>query len=74
MTHSSLEEAQKRYESEGEKVRLLSEGSYRAGSWGHPRRVIYKAEVMEEGTNTRLVVTNKVDGPDELYQHYTARS
>ena len=28
---------------------------------------------MEEGTNTRFVVTNKPDEPDELYAHYTER-
>src|SRR5215204_3806772 len=28
---------------------------------------------MEEGTNTRFVVTNKPDDPDELYAHYTER-
>ena len=28
---------------------------------------------MEEGTNTRFVVTNKPEGPDELYGHYTER-
>jgi hypothetical protein len=42
--------------------------------WANPeRRVVYKAEVMEEGTNTRFVVTNKPDEPDELYNHYTER-
>jgi Transposase DDE domain group 1 len=28
---------------------------------------------MEEGTNSRFVVTNKLDEPDELYAHYTER-
>lgn len=54
-----LEKAKSRYEQQGRKVRLLSEGRYRAGSWEHERRVLYKAEVMEEGENTRFVVTNK---------------
>lgn len=68
-----LKEAQKRYELHQQKIKLLSEGRYRAGSWERQRRVIYKAEVMEESTNTRFVVTNKSDGPDELYEHYTKR-
>jgi hypothetical protein len=68
-----LEEAKRRYERRGRKVRLLSEGHYQAGSWDRGRRVLYKAEVMEEGTNTRFVVTNKPDGAEELYEHYTAR-
>jgi hypothetical protein len=74
MATSLLEEAQRRYEQEGgRKVRLLCEGHYQAASWHVERRVVYKAEVMEEGTNTRFVVTNKPDEPDELYAHYTER-
>lgn len=73
MATSLLEEAKSRYEERGRKVRLLSEGRYQAGSWESERRVVYKAEVMEEGTNTRFVVTNKLDCPDELYKHYTER-
>jgi hypothetical protein len=74
LASSLLEEAEHRYEHErGRKVRLLSEGHYQAGSWKIERRVVYKAEVMEEGTNTRFVVTNKPDEPDKLYAHYTER-
>jgi Transposase DDE domain group 1 len=74
MASSLLEEAQRRYEQQrGRKVRLLSQGHYQAGSWQIERRVVYKAEVMEEGTNTRFVVTNRPDEPDELYAHYTER-
>ena len=68
-----LEEAKRRYERRGRKVRLLSEGRYQAGSWEKERRVVYKAEVMEEGTNIRFVVTNKPGAPEELYKHYTER-
>lgn len=74
MATSLLEEAKRRYEKQRErKVKLLSQGHYQAGSWDRERRVVYKAEVMEEGTNTRFVVTNKPDDPDELYDHYTER-
>jgi hypothetical protein len=74
MATSLLEEAKRRHEKQRErKVKLLSEGHYRAGSWDPQRRVVYKAEVMEEGTNTRFVVTNKPEEPDELYAHYTER-
>jgi hypothetical protein len=74
MAASLLEEAKRRYEKHRErKVKLLSQGHYRAGSWDRQRRVVYKAEVMEEGTNTRFVVTNKPDDPDELYAYYTER-
>ena len=68
-----LEEAQERYQAEGLKVKLLAEGTYRAESWERARRVIYKAEAMEEGTNTRFVVTNKTSKPHELYGWYVGR-
>lgn len=68
-----LDEALQRYETDQQKVRLLSESRYQAGSWENERRVVYKAEVMEEGTNTRFVVTNKADGPYTLYDYYTQR-
>jgi hypothetical protein len=60
-------------EQEGEKVRLVSSGSYRALSWEHSRRVVYKAEVLQKGTNTRFVVTSRSDQPEELYDWYVRR-
>jgi hypothetical protein len=68
-----LEEAKRRYDEEREKARLFSEGSYRAGSWEHARRVVYKAEAMEQGTNTRFLVTTRIDGPKDLYEFYVRR-
>lgn len=68
-----LDEALARYETSQHKLRLISEGRYQAGSWEHDRRIVYKAEVMEEGTNTRFVVTNKPDTPAEIYDHYIQR-
>ncbi len=35
--------------------------------------VLYKAEALEESTNTRFVVTNKPDRTEELYDHCTER-
>ncbi len=58
----------------GEKVRLVADAAYRAGSWDRPRRVVYKAEAMEQGTNTRYVVTSRRgDRPKELYDWYVRR-
>jgi hypothetical protein len=57
----------------GEKVRLVSSASYQAGTWERARRVIYKAEVLEKGTNTRFVVTSRSDEPKELYDWYIRR-
>ena len=58
---------------EGTKQRLLSEGVYQAGSWERGRRVVYKAEAMEKGTNTRFVVSTRHDAPKELYEFYAKR-
>lgn len=68
-----LERAKERHAAEGHKARLLDEGFYQAGSWDRQRRVVYKAEAMEEGTNTRFVLTSRTDGPEELYDWYVGR-
>ena len=60
-------------EKAGEKVRLVSSGSYRAGSWEHSRRVLYKAEVLGKGTNTRFGVTSRFDERGQLYDCYVRR-
>lgn len=58
----------------GRKVRLVSEASYQAASWGRARRIVYKAEVLEKGTNTRFVVTSRsTDEPKRLYDWYVRR-
>jgi len=57
----------------GAKVRLLSDASYRAGSWEHARRVIYKAEMLQKGTNTRFVVSTRREDPRSLYEFYVGR-
>ena len=71
-----LEEAKRRYGDQPEpkeKVKLFREGRYQAGSWEHERRVVYKAEVMEQGTNTRFLVSTRKDGPKDLYEFYVKR-
>jgi hypothetical protein len=69
-----LQEAKRRYGDQQEKVKLFSEGSYRAGSWEHARRVVYKAEAMEQGTNTRFLVSTRNDlEPKDLYEFYVRR-
>ena len=54
-------------------MRLVSSGSYQAGSWERARRVIYKAEVLEKGINTRFMVTSRSDEPEQLYNWYVRR-
>jgi hypothetical protein len=68
-----LGEAKDLYEAKGEKVRLFSEAAYEAGSWQRKRRVVYKAEAMEQGTNTRFVLTSRTEEPKELYEWYVRR-
>ena len=73
MAEDLLDEATQRYETEGHKARLFSEGLYGAASWERPRRVLYKAEAMEQGTNTRFLVTTRTEGPEDLYTFYVRR-
>lgn len=54
-----LEVALAQAETTGEKVRLLGQTTYQAGSWAISRRVVYKAEALAKGPNTRFVVTNR---------------
>lgn len=70
-----LERARRESEEQGgRKVRLVSEAPYRAESWERSRRVVYKAEVSEKGTNTRFVVTSKKkEEPRKLYDWYVGR-
>jgi len=57
----------------GEKVRNVCEEMYAAGSWPHQRRVVIKAEVMEQGENPRFVVTSLSGEPEALYNLYGER-
>jgi hypothetical protein len=52
-------QAERERDARGEKVRLVGEAPYRADSWPHERRVVFKAEALERGPNTRFVVTNR---------------
>jgi len=69
-----LEQAKQESEAKaGEKVRLVSGASYQALSWESARRIVYKAEVLEKGTNTRFVLTSRTDEPEQLYDWYVRR-
>ena len=56
-----------------EKVRLVGEGTYQAGSWDRERRVVYKAEALAKGPNVRFVVTTSQAEPLAVYDHYVDR-
>jgi hypothetical protein len=69
-----LADAQRqRTETGADKVRLVGEATYQAGSWPQSRRVIIKAEALAEGPNTRFVVTSRTDAPAPLYDWYVDR-
>lgn len=68
-----LAEAEQEVRRSGEKVRLLGEGPYQAGTWERERRVVYKAEWLRKGPNTRFVVTNRTDDPSAVYGWYIQR-
>lgn len=57
----------------GSKVRLAGETRYQARSWPHTRRVVYKAEALAEGPNTRFVVTSHTEPPLAVYDTYVDR-
>jgi Transposase DDE domain group 1 len=73
MARDLLEEAKEEHQLTDKKVRLFGEDLYGAESWEHARRVIYKAEAMEQGTNRRFVVSSRPDVPKELYAFYAKR-
>jgi Transposase DDE domain group 1 len=68
-----LAEAQRQHQHTGEKVRLAGETAYAADSWPRARRVVYKAEALAKGPNTRFVVTTRTDAPLTLYNWYVQR-
>lgn len=68
-----LAQAKAEFATTGEKVRLLGEDGYAAGTWNRERRVVYKAEWLKKGPNTRFVVTTRDDPPDVLYDWYIQR-
>jgi hypothetical protein len=68
-----LTQAQTQRVASGETVRLVAETAYQAGSWSQERRVVYKAEALDQGPNTRFVVTNRTDEPAALYDFYVDR-
>jgi Transposase DDE domain group 1 len=73
MARELLEEAQESHQKTSRKARLFGEDVYEAGSWQRQRRVVYKAEAMEQGTNRRFLVTTRNDGPKALYEFYARR-
>jgi len=57
----------------GARVRLVDEIAYAAATWPRERRVVFKAEALAKGPNTRFVVTSRADAPAVLYDWYVDR-
>ena len=58
LTAATVEDAKAIYAKTGQKVKLYTEFSYRAGSWKNAQRVVAKVEYSEKGANVRYVVTD----------------
>jgi len=61
------EQSEQQFELTSDKQRIFGEFKYAAQTWDHDRRVIVKAEYLQQGANTRFVVTNLAGEPQELY-------
>lgn len=69
-----MEQAQEQHEATKEKQRLFAEFAYKAHTWDKKRRVIFKAEHADKGSNPRCVVSNLEGDPQGLYDKvYCAR-
>jgi len=62
-----LEQARLRWHRTRQKVRLFDDVYYAAKTWDAPRRVILKAEWLDQGPNRRFLVTNRREDPQRLY-------
>jgi hypothetical protein len=69
-----MQAAEAEYERTRQKVRNFHEFHYAAGTWDRERRVIVKAERLEQGPNVRFVLTNLDAPPPAIYDgRYTPR-
>jgi hypothetical protein len=73
MAEDLLAKVEVRHDRKVEKVRFFSEGPCGTASWEHARRVLYKVEAMDKGTNTRFIVTIRTDEPKELHEFNARR-
>jgi Transposase DDE domain group 1 len=68
-----LDLALRQHAQTGAKGRLAGEMAYAASTWPQARRVVYKAEALEQGPNLRFVVTTRADAPLALYDWHVQR-
>ena len=61
LTEPLMQQAVEQFEQTKQKQRLFDCFPYQCETWGHPRRLIAKAECHDQGTNLRFVITNRPD-------------
>ena len=67
LAQSYSDQAKRQFEDTDTKQRMFAEVQYAAKTWDRQRRLIVKAEHLEQGANTRFIVTNLPGDPQELY-------
>jgi hypothetical protein len=65
--------AEKQWKQTNKPVRLFTSFFYKAGSWGHARRIAAKVEYTALGSNVRFVVTNRRGTAEAVFNWYEAR-
>lgn len=65
--------AEKLWNESGKPVRLYTSFYYKAGSWGHARRIAAKVEYSALGCNLRFVVTNRRGSAEAVFDWYEHR-
>lgn len=74
LAENAIKQVETLYEASKEKQRIFIEFCYRAESWDKERHIIVKAEHNDKGSNTRFLITNKIDAPQIIYDnHYCPR-
>jgi Transposase DDE domain group 1 len=61
------EQSRTEFEQTHQKQRIFGQFMYAAQTWDCQRRIIVKAEHLQQGANTRFIVTNLAGGHQELY-------
>jgi hypothetical protein len=72
-TNWALTWVKERHERTGGPQRHVGGFRHQAGTWPHERRVLYKVEANDEGTNRRFMVTNLKGLPAHLHPFYNDR-
>ena len=67
MAEPFVRQAQEQFKAEAVKQRLFADVQYAAYTWDKRRRVIVKAEHLQQGPNLRFVVSNLEGEPQALY-------